>query len=444
MRFGVGKRGGLLGVLLLAGGCGDDDGGESSAPYDLPPGPCEFRPCDVATSECQDRLYRLAACASRYEASDPPPVRAISRAEFRSELEAAYAESETDPAEDARLTAMLKALRLLPLDAPSIAEVSFDTTATGVLAYYLPADREITIIEDAESSAEMRSYTLVHEYCHALQDETLGLGALLAASDTTDLELAFRSLVEGEAVLTANRAFAERPNASLAEDDYLEQYRRAREDLRAVAGDETVPYDGPYVSFPYIHGAYFVAEQAFAGGDSALANLYAERPTTSWAIARPEVLGDPVPSAAFEVIPPSDWTLAFSDVMGAWMLTMFELRARAGFELVDAPTSDWAGDTFLAFTGPAPEDAAFVWRVVQASEGSSVGLQLASDVGTWSVRQEADGYTLVWATEPEHLAVWEAAVFGESEDRARPLGTIASGTARRLPRRFREALSETW
>jgi hypothetical protein len=189
-----------------------------SACNDEPPEP----PCDVTDGDCQEALFALTAKVRGQEGAKKPPIRVISRKQLRDEIQASLDQSTDPEPDDVAVQQAFALLHLLPASAGAADEAFADDLAEGVAAYYGSGSKSITVISDSAGSDEDGTFVLAHEFTHALQDQRGELDAP-QGFDTTDAQVAFDSLVEGEAVWISNLVMARTADASLS-GAVVEQY----------------------------------------------------------------------------------------------------------------------------------------------------------------------------------------------------------------------------
>lgn len=118
--------------------------------------------------------------------------------------------------------------------------------------------------------ATLGPMTVVHELCHALQDQHLDLDGRSIPPQGTDAALAWRALVEGEAML----AGAEITGVPIDSHGDLPQRQRLDDDAARAL-------------FLYMDGANFVAALREAGGWKAVDRAWQSPPQTSLEILDP-------------------------------------------------------------------------------------------------------------------------------------------------------------
>jgi hypothetical protein len=146
----------------------------------------------------------------------------------------------------------------------------------GRWGYYDASAHQLRIVGD--SAGVIGAMTVVHELTHALQDQHLDLGARAVPPLGTDANLAWRALVEGEAML----AGAELTGVPLDAHGELPQ-------LRALD-------DGAAESlFVYMDGAAFVSAVRDARGWAGLTAAWQTPPRTTVEILDPSLYLDETP-----------------------------------------------------------------------------------------------------------------------------------------------------
>ena len=140
----------------------------------------------------------------------------------------------------------------------------------GRWGYYDAEDHQLRVVGD--SSGVIGAMTVVHELAHALQDQHLGLGTRVLPTDDPDALLAWRAMVEGEAML----AGAELTGVPLGAHGDLPSQR--------ALGD-----DAAESLFLYMDGAAFVAAVRDARGLDGLSAAWDAPPRTTVEILEPSV-----------------------------------------------------------------------------------------------------------------------------------------------------------
>lgn len=180
------------------------------------------------------------------------------------EFEKLVTDDEADLADEDReyYDATGRLLRALGLAAGEVDLFKDQNTlnASGILAYYSPADREMVIrmnpddVKGNELSPALRA-TVVHELTHALQDQRFGLERMRERAHDSSHDEALTALIEGHALSIENKYVSD--NFSDAE---REQYDSAMEgDEEDSAAISKVPEVLSAQQFsPYVFGPTFV------------------------------------------------------------------------------------------------------------------------------------------------------------------------------------------
>ncbi|HEX2675666.1 MAG TPA: hypothetical protein VHM19_03485 [Polyangiales bacterium] len=160
--------------------------------------------CDIADKDCQQQILEITACVRGDDLPKLPPMRVISKEQFRSEL--------ADEADKMGIveTPWDTAFRLLALEPEgSNVDTTVDATVQSVAAYYSDETKDVTIIDDPDADPMQNMFVLSHELTHFLQDRNMDLGAgRKAFVHDSDSGVSFKALVEGEAVVSSNRVQA--------------------------------------------------------------------------------------------------------------------------------------------------------------------------------------------------------------------------------------------
>jgi hypothetical protein len=217
--------------------------------------------------------------------------------------------------------------------------------------FYVPRTGRLYVRKEGDGLGSYGSLSLVHELGHALADQALGLPTRLPGPGQGDAALAATSVVEGDAVLTAQRYVLSLP----VEDQIL----LAGPSLLATAepGSLGLPH---YLEqerlFPYVYGLPFVCGLYAEGGWEAVNGAYDRPPTSTAEILFPDQYLDgenpidPRPPGRL----PGPWRLGTVQQFGAAsLLWLFEAPgdepSRALTNPV-APLDDWGGGELELWT----------------------------------------------------------------------------------------------
>jgi hypothetical protein len=214
----------------------------------------------------------------------PVVVRTIERDSIPSFLRAQLASSTEGSLDD--YVAALRALQLIDDSSKAVDQLMqlyesqvlavYDTTSHVYYALAHPPGPGGPLLEQAVE---------IHELTHALQDQLFGAGErMLAVRANWDRQLAYQSVLEGEATLVMFAWLSSRTGTDLSE--MLSDDRLVRELTAALAAGQkalpTVPaYFVESLGFPYIEGVHYVARAYRRGGWKAVDAIDADPPTTT-------------------------------------------------------------------------------------------------------------------------------------------------------------------
>lgn len=398
----------LLGLAGVSSGCADDEGCDET-----------LRVCDIGSAACREHVFVQTACARQHDGRTVPTVHTITRDEFEAMLRDEPPPSTSEQRVDAQSAAALRMLDLLPPGTTSSSDAAIEAYARNVLAFYSRGDRSITIVETnlGEVDDESAVFVLSHEFVHAQQDVDVGLqGFFDEHVVSTDSNAAIRSVTEGEAVLFSNVTMSRRDGLSLTAELFERYYDEQQAGLReAAAGASEAALTDLASSFPYPFGGELVTDRWLADGISGVLDLYDDPPLSTATVLRtlagaePANLPDPPALSASTL--PEGWAIVVEDTLGAWI--MFAVARRSGFDEAVAQdlAEDWAGDRLLVAGGPTAAEVALAWTLRFGSDASAERFAQIADTpppeGVRSVQRDGHDVTLVMATNPDALALWE-------------------------------------
>ena len=220
-----------------------------------------------------------------------------------------------------------------------------DLSSGGILAYYDPKDQKVRV-KGTVLTPDVR-VTLAHELTHALQDQYFGLKREDSLAD--DPQTAFRSVVEGDAVVVQN-AYAD----TMSQKDQA-AYHKAEDDGadQAYSGipDALVAQQAE----PYIIGPAFVELLKDRGGNEAIDQAIKNPPASTAALmnaykylAQPSTPTTPTTLAPFKLAAGQKRADDGDNTFGA--LTWYLMLARR-LDVHDAikAVDDWSADTALGY-----------------------------------------------------------------------------------------------
>jgi hypothetical protein len=192
---------------------------------------------------------------------------------------------------------VLRSLQLVDGKNEQLMTQLLDLYQSQVLAFYDPLDHVYYSIREMPKAMEstgldaqsMRDMVVIHELTHALQDQHFGAGAREATlMKDADGELAFHSLLEGEATLVMMAYMLDKLGQPI---DVLVQNPAVLESL-AGAADKTVDASVPRyfvesLKFPYMEGLRLVIEGYRRGGWKMLDKMDANPPRSTREVLHP-------------------------------------------------------------------------------------------------------------------------------------------------------------
>jgi hypothetical protein len=275
------------------------------------------------------------------------------------------------------------ALGLLPPDT-DLFQLNLDLLGEQVGGYYDPETARIVVIQDEEFGA-LGTYIFSHEITHALQDEHLGLGDLMEASEeaSDDQLLAAASLYEGDATLASVMYLTTKPLLAVQ----VAAQSVTGDGVETAVLDTAPPIMSLGLLFPYIAGPAFVQELHNEGGWAMVDEAYADPPTSTEQILHVDKYFDGDEPVELTLPDPAEtlgegWERIDDNVLGEFQTSILLANLEPGqgvnqmmgtFDLPDEATAaaeGWDGDRY-EFWVKGDEAEAFVWRSVWESEAEA-------------------------------------------------------------------------
>lgn len=375
-------------------------------------------PCNIQERDCQEALLDETAAMLGIEAGAFPSVSSITPAELRELIDRATAEVTPRPEIDAALAGF----GLIPADM-RLEEVDGDFSAEGIAAFYLPGVQDVVIVE-RESTTENTAFSnlvLAHEFVHLFQDRRFGLDH---AVNSTDEDVAYRTLVEGDATLGGDRVYAAIEGVT-EEVAWERTYLDWRDNI--ISGLNPTEWRRAQRLLVYPVGAHVFALGARPD------EMFASPPRRfrAWLRGTPTE-AEPPPLTCLPPIPPTGWQLHVLDELGA--------AAVLGLTRNLADAQSLQEDRLAIYVGPNGATAA-AWhlsassadaaeRIAQATGGAREGTQVRS----------------VWGSTDEVKALFqERSCGGEVELAALPTEVDFVGASLSRPHPLKFSVSErTW
>jgi hypothetical protein len=261
----------------------------------------------------------------------------LADADFQQELAKANASDTTGYVEEAKV---LHALGLLD-GLPDLAKAEHALQDSSVIGFYDPKTK-LLYVRGVEAKASVR-HVLVHELTHALQDQWFSIDRTLSNEDES--EIAFRTLVEGDAVRVENEYIA-----TLSQAD-----KRQIQEANAAGG--TLPPGIPDIlleldSFPYQVGPRFTEAVVSSAGQDRLDAAFTTPPTSTAQVIHPDLFLASRGPASVD-FPAAEGTVIDKGVLGEFGLDLILERLNSRGQLTSgqaqAITSGWSGDRYIAW-----------------------------------------------------------------------------------------------
>ncbi|NIO10543.1 MAG: hypothetical protein GTO40_22055 [Deltaproteobacteria bacterium] len=304
------------------------------------------------------------------------PIEVKSKAEMGEYLEASLVRDYGDQ-ELENLSLAYAKLGLLP-QGLDLKAALLKVFSDQVVAFYDPKVRKLLLPADLVGGVAvnavqflaqrdiMGEMVLAHELTHALQEQHFAIGRKLDLTDNDDRTLAFRCVVEGDALLAGFGTLwghlddekIEQINASVVGN--LQETRSSlSEDVPAAIMEQLL--------FQYYGGISFVSRTLKQKGWRGIDQIFANPPQSTEQVLHPEKYIDkPDPPTLIELrelspLFPSEWEEIENNVLGELMVRVLfteYLSEREGKSIAEG----WDGDRFIAYRDG--DRVAFVWAAV--------------------------------------------------------------------------------
>jgi hypothetical protein len=286
-----------------------------------------------------------------------------------------------------RIRKSLSHFGLMPPDL-DLYQTVIDLLAISIDGFYHPDTKELRLIKPGagvpDDDAEVEHYgvkvnlheiTLVHELCHAAQDQNFDLTTVPIEIETNDdLVQAVRSLVEGEATIVGLK-FGFKEQFDAISRLISQNYKDGR-----IEGEDAakIPvYLQRSLTFPYGFGSDFVLDVLNrAGGDwNAVSKMYEDLPSSTEQILHPKKYAaatrdfpQDVSIVGLAELAGSGWKQIDHNVHGEFgtLLVLDEFKTPAARARRRA-AAGWDGDRYFVFEN-AKGGLAGVWYTVWDSE----------------------------------------------------------------------------
>ncbi len=412
----------LIGVVALgavACDAGDPDGAQAPETAEPPDEPTTQEPTATPEPTEPDETPTEEGTADDAEVADyvadvAEQVAELRGLEVREEIDTSVVDQDElvdiaidderdDEDEQARQDRedLLVALRLLPPDT-DLDEVAEQLVEGGVAGLYDPEEARAYISSEEWPLEPAAQVTTAHEVVHALQDQSFDLTRLSDFDEESpDLAMAFRAIVEGDAVITQEQW----ASAHLSE---AEQEERAQQEQIAGAEAQQALADlPPYVVFeqliPYELGERFLRAVVEEEGDDGIDARLEEPPATTVELYDPSLHFDGFEAEPVDAPGPpgDDWEPLDAFDFGAYLVNAYYFLAG---NLADGSqaTAAWRGGQLQAWRGPDGVAVGITVRFTGDAAAGFCGVAPTLHTAEDSVEEVADGR---FQTDQDALAV---------------------------------------
>lgn len=264
-------------LLLLPGCSGDDEGGTASRALPV---------CDITQAACQKSIFASVARLRGSSAGALPAIRTMTRAELEPEIRSEYTKAQSEA--DAVWDRAFALLHWMPDTSPAV-DVYVSHFFDNVAAYYDEDDKRVTIIKRDETvDWQAESFTLAHEFAHALQDRAVDLHAYRKQHvKDSDSSLAVRSLIEGEATLLSNVLLVRKLGYEAEKANWPEYVSRLYQSAASAVTKGDAPLADSFQLLPYPLGTGFLYANYLTQGQRWIDSVYADPPLSALSWAEP-------------------------------------------------------------------------------------------------------------------------------------------------------------
>jgi hypothetical protein len=212
---------------------------------------------------------------------------------------------------------------------------------------------------------------LIRGLARALQEQHFQGQEKLDAAATTEVRLALRAVVEGDAALAAIAYLAGEPPSSREALVAGIQDLRSRAEKAAAEFPDLPPFVRQQEIFPYVHGSLFVLWAYAAKGWEGVNALYRHPPRSTEQVLHPERYyvrrKDPVRIEPWGLLRILGGRTVSSDTLGLHSIRQLLTGSLAGEGPVNAG-SGWAGDRLMIFSEGAGLGIAWITAWESAAE----------------------------------------------------------------------------
>jgi hypothetical protein len=284
----------------------------------------------------------------------PPDI--LTRAQLEAELRSRF-DRDYPPQRRAADNVLLRALGLLRPD-QDIGQLQLRLLSAQVIGFYDDKTKRMALVSDSGIGPQVR-ITYAHEYTHALQDKTFGLGSLqLNAAGEDDRDLARLSLVEGDATTVMLRWALD----NMTPQELLEVSQGPVPDMTGIPA-----WMVDQLQIPYTVGAQFVARLEASGGWPAVDAAFHQPPASTEQVLhydkyvnRQKPVNVAAPALADGL--GSGWREVPADTLGEAMVRIWLQGLGVAEGEATTAAEGWGGDRVVAASGPGAAGAV-AWRL---------------------------------------------------------------------------------
>jgi hypothetical protein len=216
--------------------------------------------CDITTAECQCKVYKWVSIQRGSALLEPPVVNTITREQF-------IAGEDDDSDGENEVDVFGEALRLLGYNnsEQSFSEDEEEVRGSSVAAFYSTNSGQVTVIEGEDNDpSDVRAVSLLaHEFLHEQQDREGYFDYINQRLYSSDVLLAARAALEGEAEFieyVAEFVLVDQDPSEWDWDPSLDDYQQR---IVFAVLEEDNPYPLANLIFPYPYGAEMFASAYF-------------------------------------------------------------------------------------------------------------------------------------------------------------------------------------
>jgi hypothetical protein len=296
--------------------------------------------------------------------------------------------SKSDKESVQRSEAQLRAVGLIGPDVDLVDAVS-STQSAGVLAFYDPATKRITVKGKNLDDVATR-VTVAHELTHALQDQHFDLLKLDAKAAADNGATALKTVVEGDAVRTQDAYEQTLSSADQqkyqTEDAAVSQQAQDTIQSKGVPDSVTVAFQAPYTLGETMLDAV-LAKEKDAGVDA----LFRDPPTADASYVTPSTLLDhrTFQKVATPALQRGEQREGKPDVFGS--LSLYQVIAsRVDDSTAMAAADAWDGDAMVTFE----RQGQTCLRAAFAGQGTKGVATISDALHRWAAQMPAGAATV--------------------------------------------------